>query len=120
MEYLVQVLQIVHGGAEPALRTPRTHRALGALEAAGVLTPDRAGRLRWAYHFYRELIDALRVVHGHARDLAVPAAGSDEFSRLARRLRRQGPAQLRQELDHALHGVAALWDEADRLVQRTT
>jgi glutamate-ammonia-ligase adenylyltransferase len=118
VEYLVQALQIVHGGAEPSLRTPSTVRALGALEAAGRLTADRAGRLRWAYHFYRELIDALRVVHGHARDLAVPAAGSDEFARLARRLRRDDPAQLRAELDLALHGVAALWGEAGRLLER--
>ena len=118
VEYLVQALQIVHGGAEPSLRTPSTVRAIDALEAAGRLTPDPAGRLRSAYHFYRELIDALRVVHGHARDLAVPAAGSDEFSRLARRLRRDDPAQLRGELDRTLHGVAALWGEAGRLLER--
>jgi len=118
VEYLVQALQIVHGGAEPSLRTPSTVRAIDALEAAGRLTPDPAGRLRSAYHFYRELIDALRVVHGHARDLAVPAAGSDEFSRLARRLRRDDPAQLRGELDRTLHGVAALWGDAGRLLER--
>jgi glutamate-ammonia-ligase adenylyltransferase len=118
VEYLVQALQIVHGGAEPSLRTPSTVRAIDALEAAGRLTSDHAGLLRSAYHFYRELIDALRVVHGHARDLAVPAADSDEFSRLARRLRRDDPAQLRSELDRALHGVAALWVEAGPLLER--
>jgi glutamate-ammonia-ligase adenylyltransferase len=117
VEYLVQALQIVHGGAEPSLRTPSTVRAIDALEATGRLTPDAAGRLRSAYHFYRALIDALRVVHGHARDLAVPAAGSDEFSRLARRLRRDDPALLRGELDRTLHGVAALWGEAGRLLE---
>jgi glutamate-ammonia-ligase adenylyltransferase len=117
VEYLVQGLQIVHGGADPSLRTPTTVQAIDALEAACRLTPERAGRLRSAYHFYRRLIDALRVVHGHARDLAVPAAGSDEFSRLARRLRRDDSAHLRAELDRTLHGIAALWDEADRLLE---
>jgi glutamate-ammonia-ligase adenylyltransferase len=120
VEYLVQAMQIVHGAAEPSVRTPSTLRAIDFLEAAAVLTPERSAQLRSAYHFYRELIDALRVVHGHARDLAVPSEGSDEFSRLARRLRREGPAQLREELDQALRGVAALWDEADRLLQQTT
>jgi len=118
VEYFVQALQIAHGGAEPSLRTPSTVRALGALEAVGRLTPGHAGRLRSAFHFYRALIDGLRVVHGHARDLAVPAAGSDEFSRLARRLRRDDPARLRGELDRTLHGVAALWGEAARLLER--
>jgi glutamate-ammonia-ligase adenylyltransferase len=118
VEYLVQALQIVHGGAQPSLRTPSTVRAIDALEAAGRLTPDAAGRLRWAYHFYRELIDALRVVHGHARDLDVPAAGSDEFSRLARRLRPDDPAKFRGELDRTLRGVAALWSDAGGLLER--
>ena len=49
VEYFVQALQIIHGGAEPAVRTPSTLRAIAALEAAGRLTPDRAGRLRSAY-----------------------------------------------------------------------
>jgi len=120
VEYLVQALQIAHGGAEPSLRTPSTVRAIAALEAAGRLTPDSALRLRWAYQFYRELIDALRVVHGHAQDLAVPAADSNEFSRLARRLRRDDPAQLRGELKRALDGVVALWGEAGRLLERAT
>ena len=117
VEYLVQALQIVQGGAEPSLRTPSTVRAIDALEALGRLTTDHAGRLRSAYFFYRELIDALRVVHGHSRDLAVPPAGSDEFLRLTRRLRRDDPGQLRAELDRALRGIAAIWDEAGRLLE---
>jgi glutamate-ammonia-ligase adenylyltransferase len=110
-------LQIVHGGAEASLRTPSTLRAIGALEAAGRLTADRAGRLRSGYRFYRELIDALRVVHGHARDLAVPPDGSPDFARLARRMRRDDPARLRAELDQTLRGIAALWGEAGRLLE---
>jgi len=117
VEYLVQALQIVYGGAEPPLRTTSTVRAIDALEAAGRLTAGHAGRLRSAYYFFRELIDALRMVHGHARDLAVPPAGSDEFVRLTRRLRRDDPGQLRAEMDGALHGIVALWGEAGRLLE---
>jgi len=112
VEYFVQALQIAHGGAEPLLRTPTTLRAIDALEAGGRLTPDDAGRLRRAYHLHRELIDALRVVNGHARDLAVPPVGSPDLARLARRMRREGPDALRAELDGSLRAIAALWDDA--------
>jgi glutamate-ammonia-ligase adenylyltransferase len=119
VEYLVQALQITHGGTEPPLRTPSTVQAIDALEAAGRLKPGPARLVRSAYHFYRELIDALRVVHGHARDLAVPAALTSEFARLARRLRRDDPEQLRGELEGAMRDVTGLWREVERLLERT-
>jgi glutamate-ammonia-ligase adenylyltransferase len=118
VEYLVQALQISYGGADSSLRTPSTVRAIDALEAAGRLGLDAAGQLRVAYHFYRELIDALRVVHGHARDLAVPAADSHEFARLARRLRRDDPVKLSEELNRSLNEVSALWSKAEALLGR--
>jgi glutamate-ammonia-ligase adenylyltransferase len=116
VEYLVQALQIAQGARDPSVRTPSTLTAIGALEAAGRLSPGRAATLRAAYHFFRALTDALRVVHGHAKDLTVPPDGSEEFRRLTRRLRRQDPAPLRDELDRTLREVAALWAEADRLL----
>src|SRR5262249_32811962 len=116
VEYLVQALQIVHGGAEPSLRTPSTVRAIDALEAAGRLTPAPARRLRSPSHIHRELTDPLCVAPAHAGARAAPAADSDEFSRLARRLRRDDPAQLRAELDRTLRGVVALWGEAGQLL----
>ena len=119
VEYFVQALQIIHGGSEPSLQTPSTLRAIRALEATGRLAPDHAGLLRSAYHFYRELIDALRVVHGHAVDLAVPPSGSHDFARLARRLRRVDPDDLRDELDRSLHAVTCLWRDAGRLLGQT-
>jgi glutamate-ammonia-ligase adenylyltransferase len=118
VEYLVQALQIEHGWAEPNVRTTGTVRAIDALEAAGRLTGDCAGRLRVAYQFYRELIDALRVVHGHSRDLAVPADGSEDFGRLARRMRRDGPRRLRAELDESLRAIVGLWAVAPGLLGR--
>ena len=51
-----------------------------------MVLPDDATRLRAAYVFQRNLIDALRIVRGHARDLTVPSAESEEFLFLARRL----------------------------------
>jgi glutamate-ammonia-ligase adenylyltransferase len=42
--------------------------------------------LRKAYLFIRMLIDGLRMVRGHAKDLVLPPPDSDEFIFLARRV----------------------------------
>ena len=86
VEYTVQVLQLRHGGALPKLRVPSTLRAIAALRDAGVLADRAAGELEEAYRFLRRLIDAQRIVRGHARDLVLPPPESDEFLFLARRL----------------------------------
>lgn len=86
VEYTVQVLQLCHGGALPQLRVPSTLRAIEALRHAGVLADSAALQLEEAYRFLRRLIDAQRIVHGHARDLVLPPPESDEFLFLARRL----------------------------------
>ncbi len=84
-EYLVQGLQITHGGSNASLRETNTLAAMAALDAAGLLNGEYE-RLRAAYEFQRNLIDALRMVRGNARDLTVPPADSEEFEFLARRL----------------------------------
>ncbi|MBA3315586.1 MAG: glutamine synthetase adenylyltransferase [Planctomycetota bacterium] len=84
-EYLVQGLQITYGAAEPSLRETNTFAAMAALDRAGLLDGEHE-RLRAAYIFQRQLIDALRMVRGHAKDLTVPPTESEEFEYLARRL----------------------------------
>lgn len=86
IEYAVQYLQIMHGGRLPQLRSPNTLEALAALEAAAILSAREAAALRDAYLFLRYLIDALRIVRGHAKDLVLPPPDSDAFVFLARRL----------------------------------
>ncbi|HVV98867.1 MAG TPA: glutamine synthetase adenylyltransferase, partial [Planctomycetaceae bacterium] len=86
IEYLVQGLQITHGRRFPELRTTNTLDALAALARAGLLSHGDYRGLRDAYIFHRRLIDGLRVVRGHAKDLTVPPADSVEFRFLARRL----------------------------------
>ena len=85
-EYLVQGLQITHGHRDASLRAVNTLDALAALKDRGLVSAEDAARLRDAYVFQRDLIDALRIVRGHARDLTVPARESEEFVFLARRL----------------------------------
>ena len=51
VEFTVQLLQLVHGGAQPALRAPGTIVALDLLRDATLLEPDDADVLEAAYRF---------------------------------------------------------------------
>lgn len=85
-EYLVQGLQMTYGNRFPELRTTNTLSAIRALQRCGILDDAAFERLSQAYIFQRRLIDALRMVRGHAKDLTVPPEDSEEFEFLARRL----------------------------------
>lgn len=87
IEYLVQGLQLIHGGRFPSVRTPNTREAMKALEAVGAMTAEQRLLLRDAHRFMRRLIDALRMVRGDATDLTVPARQTEEHRLLARRMR---------------------------------
>ena len=65
-------------------------------------------RLTDAYRFYRLLIDALRMVRGHAKDLTVPAPDTEEYGFLARRLAFDSPDELRDRLERHLDRVPKL------------
>ncbi|MSR60177.1 MAG: glutamine synthetase adenylyltransferase [Planctomycetaceae bacterium] len=108
-EYLVQGLQITHGDRLRALRSTNTLQAVAALAEAGILTPDDAGRLTEAYNFLRQLIGALRVVRGNAKDLTLPPNASDEFAYLARRLGYDDDLpRLRSDLNRHVNNVLEL------------
>jgi glutamate-ammonia-ligase adenylyltransferase len=99
VEYLVQGLQINHGPRHPEARLTNTRAAMAALAECGVMSADDFSRLRKAHTFLRWLIDSLRVVRGHAKDMTVPPADSEEFAFLARRLRYgKDLARLRDDL----------------------
>jgi glutamate-ammonia-ligase adenylyltransferase len=88
-------------GGLQSLRDTNTRAAMAALEEAGVLSAEEHQRLLEAYVFQRRLIDALRMVRGHARDLTLPAAESEEFEFLARRLGYvHDPLQLAADVEH--------------------
>jgi len=86
LEYLVQGLQISYGHNHPTLRVTNTRAALTALYEAQLLSQDDYEALYKAYNFLRRLINALRMVRGHAKDLTIPPAEDEEFAFLARRL----------------------------------
>lgn len=114
-EYLVQGLQITYGHLDPSLRAVNTLEAVAALEQRGLIFSTDAGRLREAYVFQRDLIDALRIVRGHARDLTVPPPESEEFLFLARRLGYgSNVGQLRDDLENYSQTVRQLGRLMDR------
>lgn len=107
-EYLVQGLQITHGNTNPALRTTNTFEAIAALDSAGLLQ-GHSQRLREAYRFQRQLIDALRMVRGNARDLTVPQTNQEEFEFLARRLGYETePARLAADIERHTQAILEL------------
>jgi len=65
IEFIVQLLQLVHGGAAAELRTPETLAALDRLRAAGHLSAAEFGFLEAAYRRFR-------MIEGHLRLLDAP------------------------------------------------
>ena len=86
VEYYVQALQIVVGNAAAAVRCTNTLDAIQQLVERGHLSRTRGEELKQTYGFMRQLIDTLRAVLGHAKDLTVPDSDAPEFTYLARRL----------------------------------
>ena len=64
IEFAVQLLQLVHGRSDPALRTPATIAALGALSAGGYVAPEDAEALAAAYRFLRRVEHRLQLYEG--------------------------------------------------------
>jgi glutamate-ammonia-ligase adenylyltransferase len=67
IEFVAQMLQLVHGGANPRLRTPETLTALDALNEAGHLTADDHAALVHAYRTFRDIEGRLRLLDAAAR-----------------------------------------------------
>ena len=84
IEFVVQTLQLVHGGSETSVRVQNTPLAIERLHKIGVLTEAQRDGLGEAYQFLRRVENALRIVHDRALD-ALPKNRA-ELGQLARRL----------------------------------
>ncbi len=76
-EFLVQMLQLKHGGGDESIRVPGTIAALTALEAGGYLSSDDAEFFRQGYRFQRSIEAHIRLMN---------AAGRHELPRDGREL----------------------------------
>jgi glutamate-ammonia-ligase adenylyltransferase len=96
IEFIVQMLQLVHGGREPAVRAPETLRGLMALHATGLLTAERFAFLERAYRTLRSIEGRLRLLDAAARH-DFPTA-PDEQRKLAHLLGYDRPDALVQDV----------------------
>jgi glutamate-ammonia-ligase adenylyltransferase len=97
VEFLVQSMQLIRGGREPALRQRSLLPALSALAEAGHLPAATAAQLGEAYRFLRRLENRVQLF----ADQQVHALPEDALRllRIARGLGYEEPAQLQAELD---------------------
>ena len=84
IEFVVQTLQLVHGGEAPSIRVQNIPFAIDRLHKIGALTAAQRDGLSSAYLFLRRVENALRIVHDRALD-ALPR-NQTELAQLARRL----------------------------------
>jgi glutamate-ammonia-ligase adenylyltransferase len=82
VEFAVQLLQLVHGRLDPALRSANTLAALAELATAGYIDPSDADALESAYRFLRIVEHRLQLAD-EAQVHTVPAGG-ERFDQLAR------------------------------------
>jgi glutamate-ammonia-ligase adenylyltransferase len=75
VEFVVQLLQLRHGHADPQLRARAVLPALAALEVAGVLPAAEARTLREGYTFLRRLESRLRLERNEAAEAVEGDAG---------------------------------------------
>ena len=78
--------QIAAGAGDPEVRQTNTLDALGALHERGHLADEEFEQIGEGYRLLRAVINCLRIVRGHSKDLVIPAADTSEFRFLARRL----------------------------------
>ncbi len=92
-EWVAQLLQLRHAGAEPALRTTRTLTALAAARDAGLLEPGDEAALRASWLLAARIRNAVMLATGRACDL-LPTAQPDLAA--TARLLRYPPGESRQ------------------------
>ncbi len=66
-EFLVQMLQLKHGGTDESIRVPGTIAALTALEVGGYLSSDDAEFFRNSYRFQRSIEARIRLMNTAGR-----------------------------------------------------
>jgi glutamate-ammonia-ligase adenylyltransferase len=97
-EFLVQMLQLKHGGTDSSVRVPGTLDVLTALEQAGYLSADDAQYFRSSYRFQRSIEARIRLMDAAGRH-ELPENDRD-LAKLAYLLGYERPQELVAEAEH--------------------
>jgi [glutamine synthetase] adenylyltransferase / [glutamine synthetase]-adenylyl-L-tyrosine phosphorylase len=115
-EFLVQMLQLKHGGSDQSVRTPGTLDALTALEQRGYLDRDDAEYFRGSYRFQRSVEARIRLMDSTGRH-DLPDSDRD-LAKLAYLLGYANPESLLAEADRTFSENRArfnrIFDSAER------
>jgi glutamate-ammonia-ligase adenylyltransferase len=109
IEFLVQVLQLMHGKNNVNLQTPNTLAGLESLALAGIIKNEMAQSLRDAYDLLRKIEGRLRLLDvrlGH-----VLPNGNRERNQLANLLNRESGEALADEVFQTTAWVRNVFDE---------
>lgn len=79
IEFLIQMLQLAHGPANPELRTANTMEAIGAFYGAGLIKTDEALTLGEGYLFLRKMGNLLSLFNDRSKNEIT----RDDFDRMA-------------------------------------
>jgi [glutamine synthetase] adenylyltransferase / [glutamine synthetase]-adenylyl-L-tyrosine phosphorylase len=109
IEFIVQCLQLVVGGADRAVRIPSTLTALEQMQQHGVLTEAETEVLTGGYRFYRRIEHRLQMSVGR-RSFQLP---QDDVNRqvLARRLGYEDVESFMAELERVRQAVTDIYDD---------
>ena len=97
-EFIVQMLQLKHGGADASIRVPGTLDALTALEAAGYLSKNDAEYFSKSYRFQRSIEARIRLMDATGRH-ELPD-NDRELAKLAYLIGYSNPQALVAEAEH--------------------
>ena len=109
IEFVVQVLQVIHGGRDERLHVRGTLPALDRLIAGGYLPRDEGEGLQRAYRFLRDVEHKIQIVH--EMQTHTVSATVEEQDTLAHRLRLGDATMLWAALDEATTTVRRAFDK---------
>ena len=113
IEFVVQALQLIRSGVDPALREQNTLKAIAKLSHASLLRKRESVHLTRAYRFFREIEHRLQLLHGNQTH-ELPG-GKEELRLLGHRLGFASNADFERKRKKIQNQVRIIFDSVFRL-----
>jgi glutamate-ammonia-ligase adenylyltransferase len=108
IEFLAQGFQLLRGGREPSLQTPRLAEALDAIAALGLLPGQLVDRLASHYVTLRQVENRLQAMHDQQTH---QLPGGEDLARLASGMGEESAAALVERVEADQAEVSRIFDE---------